>query len=235
MPQDKYAMASLEQRALVFCNLPCKAGGQPWRGNVAERLRREEKPLCLHSLSFFLIFIKAMEKQKKIGIIIDKLTNSIENVISGESFLTVLTRLTAREKKEIKRSDWQFDWLSEIDDTDNFVYKLTTEQNTHVIQGLISCTDKGDHLFMNLIESARFNKGRNKMYRGVAGNLVAFVCKRSFEKGYDGIVSFVAKTQLIAHYQATLGAKVFGGQGRMFIDTKEALQLVKQYYKDFTI
>lgn len=87
---------------------------------------------------------------------------------------------------------------------------------------------------MNLIESAKFNKGKNKLYRGVAGNLVAYACKTAFEKGYDGVVSFVAKTQLIDHYALTLGAKVFIGN-RMFIDTKEATILTTKYFKDFKL
>ncbi len=86
---------------------------------------------------------------------------------------------------------------------------------------------------MPLIESANFNKGRNKLYKGVAGNLVAYGCKISFEKRYDGVVSFVAKSQLIEHYQQTLGAKIFRSGNRMFIDTREALILVKQYFKNF--
>lgn len=95
-------------------------------------------------------------------------------------------------------------------------------------------TDKGDHIFMDLIESAKFNKGRNKLYNGVAGNLVAFACKMAFELNYDGVVSFIAKTQLINHYEQTLGAKLFGGN-RMFIDTREALILVTKYFKDFKL
>jgi hypothetical protein len=83
---------------------------------------------------------------------------------------------------------------------------------------------------MNLIENAKFNKGKNKLYTGVAGNLVAFACKSSFERGYEGVVSFVAKTQLIEHYSQTLGAKLFG-RNRMFIDTKEAYFLTAKYYK----
>jgi hypothetical protein len=49
---------------------------------------------------------------------------------------------------------------------------LTTLNNQKIIQGLISITDKGDHIFMDLIESAKFNKGKSKLYKGVAGNLV---------------------------------------------------------------
>jgi hypothetical protein len=43
------------------------------------------------------------------------------------------------------------------------------------IYRIISITDKGDHIFMDLIESAKFNKGKKRLYKGVAGNLVAFV------------------------------------------------------------
>ena len=34
---------------------------------------------------------------------------------------------------------------------------------------------------MHLIESASFNKGRNKMYAAVPGNLVAYAAKLSFQ------------------------------------------------------
>jgi hypothetical protein len=87
---------------------------------------------------------------------------------------------------------------------------------------------------MDLIESAKFNKGKNKLYKGVAGNLIAFACKTSFEKGYDGVVSFIAKTQLIEHYSQTLGAKLYG-KNRMYIDTKEAKILTLKYFKDIII
>ena len=85
---------------------------------------------------------------------------------------------------------------------------------------------------MDLIETAKFNKGKKKLYNGVAGNLVAFCCKTAFERKYDGYVSFIAKTQLIEHYQKTLGAQLFGGN-RMYIDTKQATILVNRYFKDF--
>jgi hypothetical protein len=87
---------------------------------------------------------------------------------------------------------------------------------------------------MDLIESAKFNKGKKKLYKGVAGNLVAFACKTAFEKGYDGVVSFIAKTTLIEHYTLTLGAKLFGGN-RMFIDTREAYILTMKYFKEFKL
>jgi hypothetical protein len=84
---------------------------------------------------------------------------------------------------------------------------------------------------MHLIESASFNKGRNKMYAGVPGNLVAYTAKLSFQRGGDGYVSFVAKTKLIDHYIHTLGAVHFGGH-RMIITRKASLKLIDKYFKN---
>ena len=175
-----------------------------------------------------------MKKQKEIQLNfeIDKLTNSIENAISGEVFDTSVLKIS--DLKLIKKTEWVFNWHVEIKDKSKAVYGLTTISNPDIIQGIISMTDKSDHIFMDLIESAKFNKGKKKLYKGVAGNLVAFICKTSFEKGYDGVVSFMAKTQLIDHYALTLGAKIFSGN-RMFIDTREAYVLTTKYFKDFKL
>ena len=174
----------------------------------------------------------AKAKAKFLDFEIDKLTNSIENAVTGELFETDVSRIYSKDLKLIKSGEWSFDWRKEVAEKDRQVYKLTTIQNPKIVHGLISLTDKGDHIFMDLIESAKFNKGRNKQYLGVAGNLVAFGCKMSFELSYDGVVSFIAKTQLIEHYQKSLGAKLFRNN-RMFIDTRESLLLVMKYFKGF--
>lgn len=163
---------------------------------------------------------------------IDKLTNSIENALTEEVFPTEISRLSGKDREQVKKTDWQFNWHQEIKDQTKEVYKLSTVNNPSIIHGLISLSDKKDHIFMELIESAKFNKGKKKQYKGVAGNLVAYGCKMSFERRYNGVVSFVSKTKLIEHYQVTLGAKIFAGN-RMYIDTRESLALVLQYFKDF--
>lgn len=83
---------------------------------------------------------------------------------------------------------------------------------------------------MHLIESSKFNKGKNKVYAGVPGNLVAFACHTAFEKGYEGFLPFDAKTTLIKHYQDTLYATHYKGT-KMFIETPAALRLINQYFK----
>jgi hypothetical protein len=48
---------------------------------------------------------------------IDKLTNSIENQITGEVFDTEVTQLTILQNTQIKKKDWLFDWKKELKDT----------------------------------------------------------------------------------------------------------------------
>ncbi len=173
-----------------------------------------------------------MKKKQNTGLdfIIDKLTNSIENTLTGEVFDTEIVRLTNADAKQIKKTDWQFDWIKELKDKTKEVYKLTTVNNPNIIQGLVSIEDKQDHIFMHLIESAKFNKGKSKMYFGVPGNLIAYVCKVSFDKGYEGFLAFDAKSALIRHYQESLHATHFRGL-RMFIEPRAAIKLISQYFK----
>jgi hypothetical protein len=170
-----------------------------------------------------------MSKHQPFNIEIDKLTRSVENAISGDSFKTEVLELTLLDVRNIKKGDWLFDWKAEIKSIDRKVYKLVIVENPNIIQGLISLQDRGDHIFMPLIESNKFNRGEKKIYLGVPGNLVAFACKVSFEKGYGGYVSFESKTKLKEHYKKTLSANVLFGNF-MAIDTKAATKLIEQYF-----
>ncbi len=171
------------------------------------------------------------EKATHLNFIIDKLTDSIQNTISGDSFQTEISRLTLSDIKNVtKKNGWNFNWKQELNNNDREVYKLTILHNPKIIQGLLSFTIKPDHLYMNLLESAPFNLGHKKLYEGVPGNLVAYACKVSFQNGYDGFVSFTAKTKLIEHYEKTLGAIHFGNHV-MIIPTHIAQRLIDKYFK----
>jgi hypothetical protein len=162
---------------------------------------------------------------------VDKLTRSIENVITGDSFQTEISVLTNEDLKTIsKKNNWDFDWKKEWNYNDREVYKLTILNNPTIIQGLMSLRFEEDHIYMPLIESASFNKGKDKIYFGVPGNLVAFGCKLSFQRGFDGFLSFHSKTKLIEHYEKSLGAYHCGGH-LMIINSVAAKLLVDKYFK----
>jgi hypothetical protein len=162
-----------------------------------------------------------------INIIVDELINSIRNRVTGEVFDTNIIKIDSYDSPQLKKG-WNFDWIKERKEHD--VYKLTTDVNPEIIQGLISIQEKQDSIFINLVESASFNIGPIKVYEGVAGNLFGFACHYAYRLGFEGIVSFLSKTNLIAHYEKALGAKRIGNSLLMKIETDDALLLIDRYY-----
>jgi hypothetical protein len=103
-----------------------------------------------------------------LGIEIDKLTNSIVNTISGDSFPTDVHLIKKADlKNTTKKNGWLFNWTSEFKLSDRHVFKLTIRNNPEIIQGLLSISDYNDHFYLHLVESAPFNLGKNKLYEGV--------------------------------------------------------------------
>jgi hypothetical protein len=142
-----------------------------------------------------------MKKSKEIALdfMVDKLTNSIDNVVTGDSFATEISILLNSDLKTAnKKNGWLFNWRNEFKEPARDVYKLTIANNPSIVQGLISLEVKVDHVYMHLVESAPFNKGN---------------------------ISFLSKTQLVNHYIKTLGAFHFGGRV-MIIETRAALKLI---------
>lgn len=89
-----------------------------------------------------------MKHKKQVNIEIDKLTNSIESALTGEVFQTEFTKVSSRE---IKKSDWLFNWQSELKNKENTIYKMTTVENKHIIQGLISLQKREDYIYVSLV------------------------------------------------------------------------------------
>lgn len=171
----------------------------------------------------------------ELDFLIDKLTNSIENVITGDNFQTVVSLVSKKDLKNItKKNKWLFDWKFEFKQPEREVYKLTISGNPTIIQGLMCLEIKSDHVYMHLVENAPFNIGIHKMYVGVPGNLVAFACRLSFQRGHEGNVSFISKSQLVEHYEKSLGAFHFGGRV-MIIETKSAIKLINKYFKNMKL
>ena len=107
---------------------------------------------------------------------------------------------------------------------------MTTVENKHIMQGLVSLRADDRFVSVGIVENAKFNRGKEKVYLGVGGNLFAFACLKSKELGFDGFVGFIAKTSLIDYYGKTLGAEVALGQ-RMYIGEEAAEKLIQQYFK----
>lgn len=132
----------------------------------------------------------------------------------------------------LKKDGWQFTWkkLSKVEGAQ--FYKITLKDSPKKIEGILMITLINDEmLYMNNVEVAPHNYGRNGKYENVAGCLIAFACKKSFELGkgnYLGFLSFDSKTQLISLYQEKYGAIWAMGQ-KMFIDPIGGKKLMEEY------
>jgi ribonucleotide monophosphatase NagD (HAD superfamily) len=60
-----------------------------------------------------------------VDIEIDKLTNSLENIITGDSFPTDIVLANSNDLKTITKNEgWLFDWKTEFKKPERDVYKL---------------------------------------------------------------------------------------------------------------
>ncbi|RAJ87696.1 hypothetical protein CLV59_101457 [Chitinophaga dinghuensis] len=166
-----------------------------------------------------------------IDIEIDELTDSIVCSKTGTHFETDVQQVTMKEWGLIRKvKGWRFDWRLELSYEDRSVYALFKKQEPGLIQGLVSFTGDPDNYYMHLIENAPFNFGKKKAYEGVAGNLVAYVCKLSKDAGLKGEISFLSKTKLVNHYIKTLGpSRLYSNKLAIFEEA--AKLLIDKYFK----
>lgn len=162
--------------------------------------------------------------------IIDKFTPCLEDVKTGRIVPTTYMAASREELKNLK--GWKFDWNdSSLNDAD--IYKLTLK-NDFEAQGLIALTkfEKDRAMYVNIVESAPHNLGKNKRFNGVGGHLYAIAVQKSLESGYGGFVFMDAKNmELVKHHKETLGAVLLGRphEYRMFIDEEAAQRLINIY------
>ena len=151
----------------------------------------------------------------------------VRDIATGEEYKVQILRVKNTELKKVKKKDgWNFDWSLE---SKYEVYKLVLE-NMNEPPGLISLADGMDDNYIEVmhLEAAPQNIGKNKKYDFVAGILMAHSCQLSFDRGYEGWVTFESKTTLKKHYAKAYGAKDTGMRC-MYINTPAAHKLVANY------
>ncbi|MBQ1992490.1 MAG: AMP-binding protein, partial [Clostridia bacterium] len=124
-----------------------------------------------------------------LSIEIDSFTPCLVEKSTGEIINTKYSVIEKSELESISKKGWKFNWLA--DDLKNTtVYKLTLDDSTNSIQGLVAVTDypRDKALYINIAESAPHNIGKNKQYEGVGGHLFAIAANESIKKGYGGFL-----------------------------------------------
>lgn len=125
--------------------------------------------------------------------LIDKKTSKILNAIIEKVEIIELSKLQ-------KNKNFTFNWSLE---SNKEVYKIKIKEKKEIL-GLISLIDYPNEfrIHINLIESSKQYRGKNKSILHIPGCLIAFSCRLAFKKGYEGFVSLIPKTKLIKYYQS---------------------------------
>lgn len=162
---------------------------------------------------------------------IDGFFNSIKRVSDGATVATQIVQWSDLLPRQVSSlSTWLFRWNEEAIQPDKQIFALFALGSPH-IQGMMSLQEMEDHIFVHLIESAPQNRGNEKVFEGVPGNLIAFAALRSRLLGMQGVIALDAKTELIGHYKRTLGASQVGRSSRMIIGTEASARLIDQTFR----
>ncbi|CAH1202710.1 hypothetical protein PAECIP111893_01895 [Paenibacillus plantiphilus] len=158
----------------------------------------------------------------------------IINLQTGESHDVFFQQLTQKDLKLFqifKNKGWVFDWRAPM--VEGFeVFALCTHSQPKIAQGLIASrsNDKPECNFIEVanIESAPHNKYQHseRVFAGVGEHLMAYACKVSVQRGFDGFVQFKSKTTSIGFYEK-IGAKHIGNLTMYFNEYGAATILQK--------
>lgn len=134
----------------------------------------------------------------------------------------------------VEEEDWKiiakdkrfgFKWIKE---KKQIVHKIRLSVEKQIL-GLLSIEDipKELRLHIRLIEVNSNDIGRQKEYENIAGCLIAFTCKQSFKKNYDGFVSLYSKTELKRLYIEKYGFEELGMN--LYTELSNSEELIKKY------
>jgi len=152
----------------------------------------------------------------------------LEDILTGERLPATISRLSTEEIALLDSSNrFDFEWKRQLQFE---IYGLHLEYPEEVI-GLVSleCQPKNLAIEIKLIANAREHLGSKKRFDRIAGSLIAFVCKKSFDLKFDGYVYLKPKTSIIPHYRQKYGFRDTGNC--LFLDTYNSIKLINEYHE----
>jgi hypothetical protein len=125
---------------------------------------------------------------------------TVVDVRTGESYEISISPVTKTEYGSLSKQQFWFNWKAEIDFD---VFKLRIKGSDDIL-GLISLEsiESESRIEIRLLAVSKENRGKNKKFDKIAGNLIAFAGIQAIKKfGEWACISLVPKTELIEHYQ----------------------------------
>lgn len=138
----------------------------------------------------------------------------------------IIELIDERDYRKLTKSRYWFDWRTE---KDYLVYKLRLEGSSDIL-GIMSLIhhEEEKRFAINLLAVSKENRGKQKTYENIAGNLISYACREAVRLyALEGCVSLVPKTELKEHYIKKYGMLDAGWQ--LFLEGRPLLNLLKTY------
>ena len=145
---------------------------------------------------------------------------------TGEKHSVDILPVEMDEFKTLRKDRYFFDWKIEKNQE---VYKLQTKGSSDIL-GLVSIEriPQEWRIHIRLLTVSKENKGNEKKYDKIAGNLIAFVAKIAIrEFGELACVSLRPKSQIAQHYIDKYNMNITGMT--LSIEVPEIIDLINLY------
>lgn len=150
----------------------------------------------------------------------------IVDTSNGKHHTVKIELLEDRDFAQLDEDRYFFDWKIEQSQE---VYKLTIESTSEIL-GLVSLQRIPDEwrIHIRLLTVSRENKGRNKKFDKIAGNLIVHAAKIAVQEYAEmACVSLRPKSQIAQHYIDKYKMRTTGIT--LSAEVPEILDLIKDY------
>jgi len=148
---------------------------------------------------------------------------------TGEKHSVDILPVEIDEFKTLRKDRYFFDWKIEKNQE---AYKLLIKGSSDIL-GLVSIEriPQEWRIHIRLLTVSKENKGKEKKYDKIAGNLIAFVAKIAIrEFGELACVSLRPKSQIARHYIDKYNMNITGMT--LSIEVPEIIDLINSYDND---
>ncbi len=153
----------------------------------------------------------------------------IIDTTTGENHSVDILPVEIDELKTLRKDRYFFDWKTEKNQE---VYKLQIRGSSDIL-GLVSIERILEEwrIHIRLLTVSKENKGNEKKYDKIAGNLIAYVAKIAIrEFGELACVSLRPKSQIAQHYIDKYKMNITGMT--LYIEVPEIIDLINLYDND---
>jgi len=151
------------------------------------------------------------------------------DAVTAKRFEVKIDLVRSSDFKNINKKEYFFDWRTE---QEYEIYKISRIDRSKII-GLVSIERIPSEwrIHIRLLSVSKENKGSQKMYHRIVGNLLTYISKLAIKDFAElACVSLKPKSSIAKHYMDEYGMNLTGAT--LSLELKEIFELIKEYDND---